>query len=151
MFRLRNDPHDRGVDTGSPFPPVTSDHPREAQGTLLVRVDDLDERGVREVSTPQHGTLAVGLTPQGRAFAVGNICRHQFARLGRGRVTEQGCLECPWHRARYDVTDGRMTEGPKGRIFGFRPYSAMFRAIGSRWRLTTVPVVVRGGAIHLAE
>jgi 3-phenylpropionate/trans-cinnamate dioxygenase ferredoxin component len=151
MIRFRNDPHERGVETDSPFPPVTSDNPVQAQGSLLVRVDDLDERGVREVTTAQHGTLAVGLRSDGVPFAVGNICRHQFARLGRGRVTEQGCLECPWHRARYDVTDGRMVEGPKGRIFGFRPYSAMFRLIGSKLRLTTVPVVVRDGAIHLTE
>jgi nitrite reductase/ring-hydroxylating ferredoxin subunit len=151
MIRLRNDPHERGVDTGSPFPPITHDNPAVAQGDLLIRVDELDERGVREVRTERHGVLAVGLTPDGTPFAVGNICRHQFGTLGRGRVTSEGCLECPWHRARYDVADGRMVEGPKGRIFGFRPYSAMFRLIGSRLTLPTVPVELRDGAIHLTD
>ncbi|TFV55737.1 Rieske (2Fe-2S) protein [Mycobacterium sp. PS03-16] len=151
MFRLRNEPHERGVDTGSPFPPVTADNPAVAEGALLIRVDDLDERGVREVRTARHGVLAVGVTPDGTPFAVDNICRHQFAHLGRGRVTPQGCLECPWHRARYDVRDGTMLEGPKGRIFGFRPYSAMVRLIGRTVTLRSFPVHLRDGAIYLDE
>ena len=149
MVRLRNDPHERGVDTGSMLPPVTHDNPVPAQGDVLIRVDQLDERGVREVRTERHGVLAVGVTPDGEPFAVGNVCRHQFARMGRGRVTASGCLECPWHRARYDVTSGRMVEGPKGRIFGFRPYSAMVRLFGTRFGLQTVPVRLQDGAIHL--
>ena len=112
MTSLRNDPHEKGVDTGSIFPPLTHDNPVRAQGSLLLRLTDLDDRGVREVRTDRHGVLAVGVTPDGTPFAVGNTCRHQFAQLGRGRVTEQGCLECPWHRARYDVSTGAMTEGP---------------------------------------
>jgi len=42
-----------------------------------------------------------------------------------------------------------MTEGPKGRLFGFRPYSALVAAVGRRVKLSTVPVHVRDGAIHL--
>src|SRR5689334_17874133 len=122
MARLRNDPHERGVDTGSPFPPVTHDNPVGAAGRRLVELARLDDRKVIEVDTRDHGVLAVGVTPDGTPFAVSNICRHQFAKLGRGRVTDDGCLECPWHRARYDVTDGAMLEGPKGRVFGFKPY-----------------------------
>ena len=93
--------------------------------------------------------LAVGMTPDGLPFAVGNLCRHQFAKLGRGRVTADGCLECPWHRAAYDVTDGTMTEGPKGRVFGFKPYSWAFKTFGRAAPLHTTPVEVRDGAIWL--
>lgn len=149
--RLRNDPHGRAVPTRGVLPPVTSDHPMHAQGRALVRVDQLGERGVVEVKTDDHGVLAVGVTPDGTPFATGNICRHQFAKLGRGRVTESGCLECPWHRARYDVTDGTMLEGPKGRIFGFKPYSSAVRAFGRRVKLSTHPVEIRDGVIHLSE
>jgi hypothetical protein len=42
-----------------------------------------------------------------------------------------------------------MVEGPKGRIFGFRPYSAMIRLFGVTAKLRTVPVHVRDGAIYL--
>jgi 3-phenylpropionate/trans-cinnamate dioxygenase ferredoxin component len=69
--------------------------------TRLVGVEDLGDGQVTVVET-QHGTLAVGLSG-GEPFAVSNRCRHLFASLGQGRVAEDGCLECPWHAARYDV------------------------------------------------
>jgi len=147
MPELRNDPHDRGVETDSPFPPVTHDDPVEAQGDRLVALDQLGDRGVIEVRT-SHGVLAVGMA-DGTPFAVSNVCRHQFGKLGRGRVAD-GCLECPWHRARYDVRTGTMVEGPKGRIFGFKPYSSTVRTVANgAFKLKSYPVTVRDGAIHL--
>lgn len=150
MTKLRNDPHGRGVETTGPLPPVTHDDPVTADGRRLVAIDRLGASGVVEVRTEAHGVLAVGITPDGRPFAVSNLCRHQFAKLGRGRVTEDGCLECPWHRADYDVKTGAMTSGPKGRVFGFKPYSAAIRAFGNVAKLRTFDVEVRDGAIWLA-
>jgi len=150
MTDIRTEPHGRGVETESLFPPVTHDQPREAVGARLVDVDGLGERGVAEVRTADHGVLAVGIAA-GRPFAVSNLCRHQLAKLGRGRVTPDGCLECPWHRARYEVADGRMVSGPKGRIFGFKPYSNTIKATTGKLRLATFPVEVRDGAIWLIE
>ena len=151
MTKLRNDPHGRGVDTVGFLPPIVHDHPKASTGRHLLDVDQLDERRVTEVSTEDHGVLAVGLTPDGVPFAVGNLCRHQFAKLGRGRVTEDGCLQCPWHRAEYDVTDGSARSGPKGRIFGFKPYSWVFEALGNIAKLRTVAVELRDGAIWLRD
>ena len=148
MPDLRNDPHGRGVETDSPFPPVTHDEPVVASGSRLVDVSALGERGVIEVRTDAHGVLAVGIA-DGTPFAVSNVCRHQFAKLGQGQIRE-GCLECPWHRARYDVRTGRMTEGPKGRIFGFKPYSATVQTVANAgFKLRRHPVAVRDGAIWL--
>jgi nitrite reductase/ring-hydroxylating ferredoxin subunit len=149
MPNLRNEPHERGVDTHSMIPPVTHDHPVTAQGRRLVDVDRLDERRVIEVDTQEHGVLAVGMTPDGTPFATSNLCRHQFAKLGRGRVTDDGCLQCPWHRADYDVKSGAMKNGPKGRIFGFKPYSSMIKLFGNVAKLRTFDVEVRNGAIWL--
>ncbi|BBY85631.1 Rieske (2Fe-2S) protein [Mycolicibacterium tokaiense] len=149
-MKLRCDPHGKGVDTPGPLPPVTHDHPVRAVGRRLVEVDRLDERGVVEVDTDDHGVLAVGVTPDGAPFAVGNLCRHQFAKLGQGRVNADGCLECPWHRADYDVHTGAMRSGPKGRVFGFLPYSAAITAFGRIATLRTFPVEVRDGAIWLS-
>src|SRR4051794_5493967 len=149
MGVLRDDPGGRGVRTGSPLPPVTHDDPVVARGARLVGLDRLGPRGVVEVRTERHGVLAVGIAG-GEPFAVSDVCRHQFAKLGRGRVTEEGCLECPWHRARFDVRDGRMVSGPKGRVFGFRPYSAAVRAFGAVVApLSRHAVAVRDGAVWL--
>ena len=149
MPELREDPHGRGVETDSPVPPVTHDDPLVAEGRRLVDLAALSDRGVVEVRTDEHGVLAVGMA-DGTPFAVSNVCRHQFGKLGRGRVTA-GCLECPWHRARYDVRTGTMLEGPKGRIFGFKPYSRTVQTVANAaFKLQRHPVVVRDGAIWLA-
>ena len=151
MVKLRYDPHGRGVETSSVVPPVTHDQPRHADGRRLVAVSELGDRRVVEVRTEAHGVLAVGMTPDGTPFAVSNLCRHQFAKLGRGRVTDDGCLQCPWHRADYDVKTGTMRSGPKGRIFGFVPYSTAIKVFGTVAPLRTFAVEERDGAIYLAD
>lgn len=151
MTKMCNDPHERGVDTPGLLPPVVHDHPTVATGQRLLQIDQLDDRRVTEVRTEDHGVLAVGLTPDGVPFAVSNLCRHQFAKLGRGRVNQDGCLECPWHRAEYDVVDGSMRSGPKGRIFGFKPYSFAVKTLGDIAKLRTFAVELRDGAIWLTD
>ena len=42
-----------------------------------------------------------------------------------------------------------MVSGPKGRVFGFTPYSRAVEAVGSRLKLWTHPVAVRDGASWL--
>ncbi|HEX8101959.1 MAG TPA: Rieske (2Fe-2S) protein [Solirubrobacteraceae bacterium] len=130
-------------------PPVRTKNPVRAQGDRLVSLRPGSEDFVVEVETDQHGTLAVGVA-DGEPFAVSNVCRHQFAKLGQGQIRE-GCLECPWHRARYDVQSGVMVSGPKGRIFGFPPYSRMIQLYNNAaFRLRRFPVEVRDDAIYLA-
>ena len=131
-----------------PIPEVVSDRPFVAVGNRLVSVDALPPSGVAEVETQDHGTLAVGFVDR-VPFAVSNVCRHQFAKLGQGQVRD-GCLECPWHRARYDVTTGEMVSGPKGRIFGFGPYSRTIQAYNNTLaRLRRFDVELRDGVIFL--
>jgi 3-phenylpropionate/trans-cinnamate dioxygenase ferredoxin component len=131
-----------------PIPEVRTDDPFVADGDRLVAVDALPASGVAEVETERHGTLAVGMV-RGEPFAVSNVCRHQFAKLGQGRIRD-GCLECPWHRARYDVRTGVMVSGPKGRIFGFPPYARTVQATANAVaKLHRYDVELRDGAIWL--
>lgn len=97
------------------------------------------------VESDAHGTLAVGLS-EGQPFAVSNRCRHLLASLGEGRVTEDGCLECPWHHARYDVATGKMTVGPQG---AFKPIAGAIKATAGARSLRTYPVEIRDGEIWL--
>ena len=114
--------------------------------TRLVAVEDLGETQVTVVDTP-HGKLAVGLSG-GEPFALSNRCRHLFASLGEGRVAEDGCLECPWHHARYDVHTGAMTRGPQG---AFKPLAGVVKGTAGSIALKTYPVELRDGAIWLAS
>jgi 3-phenylpropionate/trans-cinnamate dioxygenase ferredoxin component len=117
----------------------------ENPGVRLVAVEDLGTSQVAVVEATRHGALAVGIS-EGKPFAVSNRCRHLFASLGQGRVTEDGCLECPWHAALYDVEDGKMVRGPQG---AFRPLAGVVKATTGARALKTYPVEVRDGAIWL--
>ena len=59
------------------------------------------------------GSWAV-VNRRGEYAAVSRRCRHQLGDLSKGSLDKDGCLVCPWHGARYDVSDGRMTSGPRG-------------------------------------
>ncbi len=112
----------------------------------LVTVDELGDSQVAVVDETPHGTLAVGLS-DGEPFAVSNRCRHLFASLGEGHVADDGCLECPWHGARFDVATGKMTRGPQG---AFKPLAGAVKATTGARSLKTYPVEVREGAIWLS-
>lgn len=111
----------------------------------LVAVDDLGESQVVVVQDTPHGTLAVGIS-DGKPFAVSNKCRHLFASLGKGKVDKDGCLECPSHRALYDVQSGKMVRGPQG---AFKPLAGAVKSTAGARRLKTYPVELRDDAIWL--
>jgi 3-phenylpropionate/trans-cinnamate dioxygenase ferredoxin component len=117
----------------------------EQPATRLVAIDDLGASQVAVVDETPHGALAVGIS-EGKPFAVSNRCRHLFASLGNGRVTDDGCLECPRHGARYDVGTGAMVRGPQG---AFKPLAGAVKATTGARSLKTFSVEVREGAIWL--
>ena len=119
----------------------------EQSGTLLVGVADLGDSQVTVVEDTPHGTMAVGMSG-GKPFATSNRCRHLFASLGEGHVTEDGCLECPWHASRYDVASGKMVRGPQG---AFKPLAGLVKATTGAIPLKTFPVELRDGAIWLVN
>jgi 3-phenylpropionate/trans-cinnamate dioxygenase ferredoxin subunit len=116
----------------------------QQSATRLVAVDDLGASQVCVVDETPHGALAVGISA-GKPFAVSNRCRHLFASLGKGHVTDDGCLECPWHSARY-VGTGKMVRGPQG---AFKPLAGAVKATTGARPLNTSPVELRDGVIWL--
>ena len=119
----------------------------EQSATRLIAVDDLGASQVAVVDKAPHGALAVGISA-GKPFALSNRCRHLFASLGEGQVTDDGCLQCPWHAARYDVGTGKMVRGPQG---AFKPLAGIVKATTGAIPLKTFSVQVRDGAIWLVD
>jgi 3-phenylpropionate/trans-cinnamate dioxygenase ferredoxin component len=117
----------------------------EQSATRLVAVNDLGTSQVCVVDETPQGALAVGISA-GKPFAVSNRCRHLVASLGKGHVADDGCLECPWHAARYDVGTGKMVRGPQG---AFKPLAGAVKATTGARSLKTFPVELRDGAIWL--
>lgn len=85
------------------------------------------------------GPYAVG-NSSGELFALTRRCRHLLADLAEGRIDDDGCLECPWHQAKYDVTTGRMVAGPQG-IFAKIPF------LGTSFKLLTRVLPLRRGEV----
>jgi len=85
------------------------------------------------------GRYAAG-NARGDLFAVTRRCRHLGADLANGSIDRQGCLVCPWHGARYDVTTGRMTGGPQG-------FFAKIPGVDAGYRLLTRVMPLRRGEI----
>jgi nitrite reductase/ring-hydroxylating ferredoxin subunit len=117
----------------------------EQSGTRLVAVEDLGASQVAVVDATPHGALAVGISA-GEPFAVSNRCRHLFAALGKGKVTDDGRLQCPWHAALYDVRTGEMVRGPQG---AFKPVAGAVKATTGARSLKTFAVELRDGVIWL--
>jgi 3-phenylpropionate/trans-cinnamate dioxygenase ferredoxin subunit len=117
----------------------------EQSAVGLMAVEDLGSSQVAVVEETPHGALAVGISA-GKPFAVFNRCRHLFASLGKGHVTENAYLQCPWHAALYDVVTGKMVRGPQG---AFKPLAGAVKATAGARSLKTFPVEVRDGAIWL--
>ena len=84
-------------------------------------------------------------------FAVSRRCRHLGADLASGTIDRSGCLVCPWHGARYDVTTGRMTKGPQGLFARIPGFDAAERALTRVWPLRRRGVAERDGTIVFTD
>ncbi len=61
------------------------------------------------------GVVPIVLVRQGpQIFALNDRCTHRGAPLHEGSVSD-GCLECPWHGSRFQLSDGSVARGPATR------------------------------------
>ncbi len=116
-----------------------------------------DEQRVGPASDLPPGTVtgagrwAVG-NADGRYFAVSRRCRHLYADLASGRIDKRdGCLVCPWHGAKYDVTTGRMVRGPQAGFEKVPGLDAAYEALTRVVPLARGRVVERDGILFVRE
>ena len=58
------------------------------------------------------GEVPIAIVRAGGALhAIHNVCTHQFALLSDGYV-EDGCIECPLHQGRFELTTGNAMGAP---------------------------------------
>ena len=70
-------------------------------------VADADAIGEDEALGVRIGEVPIAICNAGGAFhAVHDVCTHQFALLSDGYI-EDGCIECPLHQGRFELTTGR--------------------------------------------
>ena len=77
-------------------------------------------------------------------YAVQARCTHVFANLARGKLVEACQVQCPLHRARFDLRTGEVVEWAN-----FPPGVQLLNVVRSEKALRTYPVRVREGKIEV--
>jgi nitrite reductase/ring-hydroxylating ferredoxin subunit len=97
---------------------MVSRHAFRGPGTKWVRLDtgELTDLAALPEATPtkmRAGINDVVVVRRGEAVhALHAVCAHAGGPLDQGTITADGCLQCPWHGARYRLADGAVRRGP---------------------------------------
>lgn len=75
-------------------------------------------------------------------YATQSSCTHVFAPLGRGKIVESCQVQCPFHRARFDIRTGEVVEWAN-----FPPGVQLLNAVRGEKALQTYPVAVEDGEL----
>ena len=77
-------------------------------------------------------------------YATQAYCPHLLAPLKNGKLLEDNILQCPFHRAQFDLTTGEVV-----RWANFPPGIQALNLLRAEKCLTTYPVVVEGDVIKV--
>jgi 3-phenylpropionate/trans-cinnamate dioxygenase ferredoxin subunit len=77
-------------------------------------------------------------------FATQAFCTHTFGPLARGQIVKGCQVECPLHRARFDIATGAVV-----RWANFPPGIQLLDALRGEKALRTYPVAVRNGNVEV--
>ena len=113
----------------------------------VCRSDEIQEGEVRQLKA-RGKEIAVGRLVGGQLFAVGGRCSHLRGRLGKGRL-DGTLLECPWHGAKFDVTDGCVAQWVQRPLALKLIYDATLPAFMKR-SVPTYDVKEERGEVHVA-
>jgi nitrite reductase/ring-hydroxylating ferredoxin subunit len=97
---------------------MVSRHAFRGPGTKWIRLDtgDVTDLATLPEATPtkmRAGINDLVIVRLGDSVhALHAVCAHAGGPLAEGRVTPDGCVECPWHQSRFRLADGRLRHGP---------------------------------------
>jgi 3-phenylpropionate/trans-cinnamate dioxygenase ferredoxin subunit len=77
-------------------------------------------------------------------FATQANCTHMFAPLARGKIIADGIVQCPFHRARFDIRTGQVVEWAN-----FPPGIQLLNVVRGQKVLRTFEVSVEGGNVQV--
>ena len=90
---------------------ATSPEAAEDRFENVANVADLPEGSLLSVRT-RTGDEVCLFNYRGTIGAVHNVCTHAEFPISDGTLTNDGCLECVWHGARYSCLTGEVRRGP---------------------------------------
>jgi 3-phenylpropionate/trans-cinnamate dioxygenase ferredoxin subunit len=77
-------------------------------------------------------------------YATQSSCTHLFMPLKRGKVLDDCKIQCPFHRARFDIRTGDVVDWAS-----FPPGIQLLNAVRKEKALATYPVVEEGGQLFV--
>jgi nitrite reductase/ring-hydroxylating ferredoxin subunit len=78
-----------------------------------IKVAETSEIHLRQMKVVKLAEKEVLITNvNGNYYAIGNSCTHMHGDLSKGNL-EGNILTCPKHKAKFDVTTGKVVSGPK--------------------------------------
>jgi nitrite reductase/ring-hydroxylating ferredoxin subunit/uncharacterized membrane protein len=83
----------------------------DSAGEFVRVAQERDLRDGETLRVDVEGTIVVVARFDGQLLAFQEFCTHRFGPLSEGCMRD-GEIECPWHRSRFDMRTGKVTEGP---------------------------------------
>jgi len=77
-------------------------------------------------------------------YATQSTCTHMFAPLVRGKIVDECKIQCPFHRARFDIRTGEVIDWAN-----FPPGVQLLNAVRGEKALKTFPVTVINGNVRV--
>lgn len=77
-------------------------------------------------------------------YATQPRCTHMFVPLKRGKILKDKCVECPLHRARFDIRTGEVVDWAN-----FPPGIQLLNVVRAEKPLKTWPVEVEGEQVFV--
>lgn len=104
-----------------------------------------DELAVGEMKAARFdGTGVLVFRLEDGFFATQSTCTHMFAPLARGTVVDGCKIQCPFHRARFDIRTGEVIDWAN-----FPPGVQLLNAVRGAKDLKTYPVTVINGNVRV--
>ena len=108
----------------------------------LCAEDELEIGGLKQFRAGDKKILLYRL--EDGFYATQHNCTHIFAPLARGKVVEGCQIQCPFHRARFDIRTGAVRAWAN-----FPPGVQLLNAVRGEKALQTYPVTVAEGRVQV--
>ncbi len=109
---------------------------------VVCSVDDLPVGKMKSFSVA--GTKIVLYHLKDGFYATQANCSHMFAPLAKGKLLEDCKVQCPLHRARFDIKTGEVIDWAN-----FPPGIGLLNVVRGEKALKTYPVSVKDGDVRV--
>jgi uncharacterized membrane protein/nitrite reductase/ring-hydroxylating ferredoxin subunit len=90
---------------------ISAESAAKSPDGFVAIANETDLRDGETLRAEINGTVIAIAKLDGQLFAFQEFCTHRFGPLSEGCL-RNGEVECPWHRSRFDMRTGKVTQGP---------------------------------------